>query len=74
MDNQPNLNYMIQSLSMQLADANIKIAECDARVMTQNEHIKDLQKELDELRKEQIKEMDEGAEKPKKKQEKKGAE
>lgn len=58
MDKQPNLDYMVQSLSMQLADANIKNAEFYSRLMEQRDRIKELEEETDKLRKEQIKEMD----------------
>lgn len=47
---------------MQLADANLKVAECDAIIMSQNDRIKELEEELKESRKEQIKEMNADAE------------
>jgi len=59
MNEQPNTNYVIQSLSMQLSESNLKVAERDAVIAGQYEKIKELEEEVENLRKEQIAEMDE---------------
>lgn len=48
---QPNKDYMNQSLASQIANLSLQIAERDAVITEQ-------QIELDELRKQQIEEMD----------------
>lgn len=63
MNEQPNANYIIQSLSMQLSEANLKVAERDAVITEQYERIKELEKEVENLRKDQIVEMDEDSSK-----------
>lgn len=62
MDNQPNKDYMIQSLQLQLSESAIKIAERDAMVTQHHEKIKELEKELEGYREKEIKEMDKDAE------------
>lgn len=62
MDNQPNKDYMIQSLQLQLSESAIKIAERDAMVTQHHEKIKELEKELEGYREKEIKDMDEDAE------------
>ncbi len=57
--NQPNKDYMIQSLQIQNSENVIKIAERDAMNTQYYERIIELEKELEEIRKEQISEMDE---------------
>src|SRR5699024_2060035 len=52
MNNQPNKDYMNQSLVSQIARLSMQIAERDAIITEQ-------QQELEEIRKEQISEMDE---------------
>ncbi|MFD1066701.1 hypothetical protein [Oceanobacillus locisalsi] len=66
---QPNKDYINQSLVNQLAESNMKIAERDALITEQYQEIEELNEELDELKGQQINEMDKDAEKPKKKQE-----
>ncbi len=58
MNEQPNANYIIQSLSMQLSESNLKVAERDAVIADQYEKIKELEEEVENLRKAQIAEMD----------------
>ena len=59
MNEQPNANYIIQSLSMQLSESNLKVAERDAVIAEQYEKLKELEEEVENLRKAQIAEMDE---------------
>ena len=63
MNEQPNANYIIQSLSMQLSESNLKVAERDAVIAEQYEKIKGLEEEVENLRKAQIAEMDEDSSK-----------
>jgi len=60
---QPNANYIIQSLSMQLSESNLKVAERDAVIAEQYEKIKELEEEVENLRKEQIADMNEDSSK-----------
>ena len=62
MDNQPNKDYVIQSLQLQLSESTFKIAERDAIVTQHHEKIKELEKELEGYREKEIKEMDKNAE------------
>ena len=62
MDNQPNKDYMIQSLQLQLSESTFKIAERDAMVTQHHEKIVELEKELEGYREKEIKEMDKDAE------------
>lgn len=56
-----NSDYIIQSLQIQLSENIMKIAERDALVTQHYEKIQELEKELEGLRKEQIKDMDDNA-------------
>src|SRR5690625_3437230 len=62
MEDQLNLNYMVQSLSIQLSEASIKIAERDDDKTEQRQEIESSKKELKDTQKEQIKEMDKDVE------------
>jgi len=61
MNEQTNANYIIQSLSMQLSESNLKVAERDAVIAEQYEKIKELEEEVENLRKAQIAEMDDSS-------------
>ncbi|WP_193064920.1 hypothetical protein [Oceanobacillus oncorhynchi] len=63
---QPNKDYINHSLVNQLAEASMKIAERDATITEQYQQIGELNKELEELRQQQIDEMDKAAEQTKK--------
>ena len=56
-------SYIIQSLSMQLSESNLKVAERDAVIAEQYEKLKELEEEVENLRKAQIAEMDEDSSK-----------
>lgn len=64
--NKPNKDYVNQSLVNQLADASLKIAERDAAITELYQEIGKLNKELEDLRQQQIEEMDKAAEQPEK--------
>lgn len=55
---QPNKNYVNQSLVNQIANFSLQIAERDAVITELSLENQQLKKELEELRAEQIKEMD----------------
>lgn len=63
---QPNKDYINHSLVNQLAEASMKIAERDATITELYQENTELNKELEELRQQQIDEMDKAAEQPKK--------
>lgn len=54
-------DYIIQSLSNQLAEASLKIAEREAIITEQVEKINALEKEIGDLREEHIQNMNEDA-------------
>lgn len=62
MDNRINKDYVVNSLANQVANLSLGNAEKDAVIASQQERIQELEKELDETRNEQIKEMDNDAE------------
>jgi uncharacterized protein involved in exopolysaccharide biosynthesis len=49
---QPQLNpeFIIQSLQIQLSEAHLRIAERDALITAHHQRIQELEKELEELR------------------------
>lgn len=53
-----NGDFVIQSLSMQLTDYAMKVAERDARITEQYGEIKRLKKEIEDMRKKEIEDMD----------------
>lgn len=53
-----NPQYIIKSLRNQLSDFSIMVAEREAMVEEIGQELHDVKKELEELRKEQIAEMD----------------
>jgi len=55
---QPNGDYIIQSLRNQLADRGMDIASRDAVITEQYQRIDELEKELEEYRKNELEEMD----------------
>lgn len=62
MDNQINKDYVVNSLTNQIANLSLGNAEKDAVIASQHERIQELEKELEETRNEQIKEMNSDAE------------
>lgn len=56
--NQINGDYVIDSMASQIAKQSIDIANSNALVRMLQEENQELQKEIDELRQEQIDEMD----------------
>lgn len=56
-----NLNHVIESLSSQIQGHITALAYSNAIVQAKDERIKELEKELEQLRKEHIKQMDEEA-------------
>jgi len=60
--NEPNKDYMNQSLVSQIARLSMQIAERDAIITEHHEKIVELEKELEGYRKKEIKDMDKDAE------------
>lgn len=54
-----NGDYIMQSLTIQLSEYALKVAERDAKITEQHEQIKKLESDLEESRKQLIEEMDE---------------
>lgn len=59
---QLNPNFIIQSLQLQLSEAQYKIAERDALLVSRYKRIQELEKELKALKEEKIKQLDKEAE------------
>jgi len=55
---QVNQQYVAESLTNQLATTAMERAKNEAAIRSMQERIQELEKELEEVRKEQVKEMD----------------
>lgn len=57
---QPNKDYIIQSLQMQMSNHPMEIANRDAVITEQYQEIEELKKSLEEYRNKELEEMDKG--------------
>ncbi len=55
---QPNKDYIIQSLQMQMSNHPLELANRDAVITEQYQQIEELNKQLEEYRNKEIEEMD----------------